>query len=126
MNITDLETRAGEAAELLKAMSNPRRLLILCRLLEGEQCVSELERTVNLSQSALSQHLAKLRERDLVSTKREAQNIYYSLAGDDVRQVLEVLHRIFCDAAPGQRRRGAGRVTLPRTRFRRAAGPARS
>lgn len=124
MDVKDLEARAGEAAILLRAMSNPHRLSILCRLLGGERRVSELEKTVSLSQSALSQHLAKLRECGLVATRREAQNIYYSLAGDDVRQVLEVLHRIFCDVGPGPRRRTAGRKPGPETRSRRATDPA--
>lgn len=126
MDIQDLEARAGEAARLMKAMSNPHRLSILCRLLDGERCVSELEETASLSQSALSQHLAKLRESGLVITRREAQNIYYSLAHDDVRQVLEVLHRIFCDMASEPRREVANAGPALKAQLRRATDPAKS
>lgn len=96
MNIKELEARAGEAAKLLKAMSNPHRLLILCQLLSGERRVSELEEVTGLSQSALSQHLARLRADGVVATRRESQRIYYSLSGTEVHQVIDVLHQIFC------------------------------
>lgn len=99
MNIEELESRAGEAAKLLKAMSNPHRLLILCQLLSGERRVSELEEVTGLSQSALSQHLARLRTDGVVCTRRESQRIYYSLAGTEVHQVIGVLHQIFCKAS---------------------------
>lgn len=97
MNIRELENRAEAAAKLLKAMSNPHRLFVLCQLLDGERRVSELETATGLSQSALSQHLARLRSDGIVVTRREAQSIYYSLAGNDVHQVIGVLHGIFCD-----------------------------
>jgi DNA-binding transcriptional ArsR family regulator len=77
------------AGKLLKAMSNEHRLLILQNLLESEKCVGDLEQIVGLSQSALSQHLARLRRDDLVKTRRVAQTIYYSLAGDEVSSVIE-------------------------------------
>ena len=77
MNIQDLTSRSEEVAELLKAMANSHRLLILCELNKGERTVSALEAVVPLSQSALSQHLAKLRDYGIVSTRREAQSIYY-------------------------------------------------
>ena len=88
------------AAKRLKAMSNENRLLILCQLLGGERRVAELERLTGLGQSALSQHLAKLRASSLVKTRRKSQNILYSLAGDDLDQVVGVLHRLFCKADP--------------------------
>jgi DNA-binding transcriptional ArsR family regulator len=91
-----MERGASQASRLLKAMANERRLLILCYLAEAEHSVGELVEKVGLSQSALSQHLAKLRSDGLVETRRDAQNIFYSLAGDDVTRVLAVLHDIYC------------------------------
>jgi DNA-binding transcriptional ArsR family regulator len=84
------------AGKLLKAMSNEHRLLILQNLLESEKCVGDLEQIVGLSQSALSQHLARLRRDDLVKTRRVAQTIYYSLAGDEVSSVIETLYQLYC------------------------------
>ncbi len=81
-------TQLGEAARLLKALANEKRLLLLCKLVEGERSVSELNASVDRSQSALSQHLAVLRSDKLVSTRREAQTIYYSLAPGPAQQVL--------------------------------------
>lgn len=91
-----------EASNLLKAMSNASRLLILCRLLEGEKSVTDLENLIGLSQSAISQHLAVLRENNLVKAVRNGQSILYSIAGDKPRAIIEVLHRIFssCEALP--------------------------
>ena len=85
------------ASKLLKAMSNERRLMILCQLMRGEKCVGELERSVRLSQSAISQHLARLRKDSLVRTRRAGQTIFYSLAGSDTTSVIEALHGIFCN-----------------------------
>lgn len=84
------------ATKLLKAMSNPHRLMILCQLLGNEKRVGELEHLTGLSQSALSQHLARLRRDKLVRTRREAQTIFYSAANNDVDQVIRVLHELFC------------------------------
>ncbi len=91
-----MEAQAGEAAELLKAMANPQRLRMLCLLIEREMSVGEINALVPLSQSALSQHLAVLRERQLVKTRREAQTVYYSVADGTVHDVIEALHRNFC------------------------------
>lgn len=96
MNIAELEPRADEAAELLAAMANPKRLLILCNLLYEELSVGELSERVQLGQSPLSQHLAKLRAMKLVSTRRDGQMILYRLASDGVASVLETLHGIYC------------------------------
>ncbi|MCG7531617.1 metalloregulator ArsR/SmtB family transcription factor [Psychrobium sp. MM17-31] len=81
---------------LLKMMANRNRLMILCSLLEQERSVSELNEIVPLSQSALSQHLSALRQAELVSTRRQAQTIYYSVASDNVRAVLDTLYQRFC------------------------------
>lgn len=99
MQVTDREVlhdNARRASCLLKAMSNQHRLLILCQLLRGEKCVGELERLVGLSQSAMSQHLARLRRDNLVKTRRRAQTIYYSLAGEEASSVLEALYAFYC------------------------------
>jgi DNA-binding transcriptional ArsR family regulator len=85
-----------EVADVLKAMSNSHRLLILCELHSGERSVSELEAVVPLSQSALSQHLAKLRDYGVVTTRREAQSIYYSLADPRVASLIGTLYALFC------------------------------
>lgn len=90
------EANASVAASLLKAMSNPHRLMILCRLGAGEASVGELQVDSGLSQSALSQHLAVLRQRALVDTRRDAQTIYYRLSDPAVRQVIETLMKIYC------------------------------
>lgn len=101
MNIADLQANARKASTLLKAMSNERRLLILCHLSLGEKSVGELEELVGLSQSALSQHLARLRRDRLVTTRRSAQNIYYSLHGDEAKRVMATLHDLYCARQPG-------------------------
>ncbi len=92
-----LEHKAENAANLLKALSNEKRLVIACVLRKGEQCVGDLEQMVGLSQSALSQHLARLRRDGIVKTRREAQTIYYSLSDDRVHAVLDCLGELFCD-----------------------------
>ncbi len=96
MNITDFHDSAKEAADLLKALSNDRRLMILCLLSAGEKTVGELEKSVGLRQSALSQHLARLRRDGLVRTRRESQNIYYALEGDNAVRVIETLAGLYC------------------------------
>lgn len=97
MKIEDLQANARKASTLLKAMSNERRLLILCYLSTGEKSVGELEGLVGLSQSALSQHLARLRRDKLVRTRRSAQNIYYSLSGGEATAVMGTLHALYCE-----------------------------
>ncbi len=93
---TQLRENAEKAARLLKSMSHPGRLMVLCYLLDGESSVSELNKNVSLSQSALSQHLAGLRKAGLVRTRRESQMIYYRLTGHAVPEVLETLYNIYC------------------------------
>ncbi len=95
-DIAVLEERAEEAAALLAAMANAKRLLVLCHLVDGEQSVGDLAAIAGISQSALSQHLAKLRLQGLVATRREAQTIYYSLASAEVRALIETLYRLYC------------------------------
>lgn len=95
MDIKEFEEQVLVATNLLKAMSNENRLLILCQLIHGEKTVGELEEVIGLSQSALSQHLAVLRQNDLVATRRDAQSIYYSLAGEEPEAVIEALYELF-------------------------------
>ncbi|HTH27509.1 MAG TPA: metalloregulator ArsR/SmtB family transcription factor [Sphingobium sp.] len=89
---------ADEAAALLKALAHPARLLVLCQLVEGESSVGELQPITGLSMSALSQHLAVLREMELVTTRRESQTIYYSLAEGPAMGVLDALYAAYCAA----------------------------
>ena len=83
-------------------MANKRRLLILCQLADGEKSVGELEALVNLSQSALSQHLAILRRHGLVQTRRRAQSIYYSLASAEAAGIMATLYELYCGGAAGK------------------------
>jgi ArsR family transcriptional regulator, virulence genes transcriptional regulator len=94
--LAGLEGKAGEASQLLTAMANAKRLMVLCNLLAGERSVGELAETVGLSSAALSQHLGKMRALKLVRTKRDGQTIYYRLASREVRDVLKTLYRLFC------------------------------
>lgn len=87
---------AREAVTLLKAMSNENRLLVLCQLAKGEKCVGDLEKAVGLSQSALSQHLARLSHDGIVQARRSAQNIFYSLRGDAPERVITLLFELYC------------------------------
>lgn len=96
MDIQALKEKSGQASRLLKSLANDKRLLILCYLSETERSVGELERLVDLSQSALSQHLARLRRDNLVQTRRAAQTIYYSIASPEADAVLQTLHGLFC------------------------------
>ncbi|WP_222434282.1 ArsR/SmtB family transcription factor [Luteimonas wenzhouensis] len=93
-----MQAHAGEAARLLKALANERRLQVLCLLADGERPVGELARLLQLSQSAVSQHLAVLREEGLVATRREAQQVYYALAPGPGARLMETLHAIYCGA----------------------------
>ncbi|CAA7626665.1 putative DNA-binding transcriptional regulator [Candidatus Terasakiella magnetica] len=96
MELEKLKDSARRASALLKAMSNEHRLMILCQLLPGEKSVGELERIIGLSQSALSQHLARLRRDNLVQTRRQAQTIFYSLAGAEASAVINTLYGLYC------------------------------
>lgn len=93
----ELHDKAAHAVELLKAMANEWRLMILCQLADGEKTVSELQDTLGLSQSALSQHLAVLRRERIVNSRKHAQSVSYSLAGEDAPKVMKALHEVFCE-----------------------------
>jgi len=96
MNMMDLQKQSQKAAELLKMMSNEKRLQILCHLGECELSVNELVDIIGLSQSALSQHLAVLRAQNLVSTRRQAQMIFYSIKDNAVNEILKTLYQLYC------------------------------
>jgi DNA-binding transcriptional ArsR family regulator len=97
--LDQMKVHASDAAALMKTLGNEQRLLVLCNLLEQPMTVGELNERVSLSQSALSQHLALLREAGLVETRREAQSIHYSLPPGPVTRVIALLQDIYC--APG-------------------------
>jgi ArsR family transcriptional regulator len=92
-----LEERAGEVAGILRALANERRLMILCKLVEwGEANVNTLADAIGLSQSALSQHLAKMRAEGLVTFRRESQTLWYRIADPRIEQLFATLHKLFC------------------------------
>lgn len=97
MKTKQLADHSTAAANLLSAMANPKRLLILCNLVKGEMPVGVLAGRVGLSQSALSQHLSKLRAQKLVKTRRDAQTIYYSSNAPSVLKILETLEDIYLE-----------------------------
>ena len=101
-----MHTAAGQASELLKSLANPHRLMILCQLLEGERAVGELAAFLDLRASTVSQHLSLLRRDGLVTSRRDAQTIYYSVSSPPARRVLETLFMLFCTDGD------AGDVTL--------------
>ncbi|HDV5478144.1 TPA: winged helix-turn-helix transcriptional regulator [Vibrio cholerae] len=99
MNLQEMEKNSAKAVVLLKAMANERRLQILCMLLDNELSVGELSSRLELSQSALSQHLAWLRRDGLVNTRKEAQKtVFYTLSSTEVKAMIELLHRLYCQA----------------------------
>ncbi len=95
-NYADLEKNAGEAADFLKAMASPHRLMLLCLLADGERSVSELTGELGLRQATVSQHLARLRQEGLVATRREAQTIYYSIADPAAASIIAILYKTYC------------------------------
>jgi DNA-binding transcriptional ArsR family regulator len=103
--IDEMRAHAGDAAHLMKALGNEQRLLILCHLLARPLSVGELNERLELSQSALSQHLALLREAGLVDTRREAQSIFYSLPPGPVTRIMALLQDIYCSVPPAPRAR---------------------
>lgn len=95
-SIDDMQAAAGEACRLLKVLSNPDRLLILCRLAEGEMSVGRLEESLGIRQPTLSQQLTVLREEALVATRREGKHIHYRIDSPQAMAVMQVLHQQFC------------------------------
>ena len=98
MDFDAMQRNASDAVNLLKGLANESRLMIMCVLSEGEVSVGQLNQRIKLSQSALSQHLAVLREQELVQTRRESQTIYYRLADTAALSIIELLHKVYCEA----------------------------
>ena len=96
IDIDIMEAAADRASDLLKALANRHRLLIICQLLDGERSVGDLAEFLGLRDSTVSQHLALLRKDGMVSARRDAQTIYYSIASDPAREVLNALYRVYC------------------------------
>jgi DNA-binding transcriptional ArsR family regulator len=97
-----MEAKANEVAGVLRAVANERRLMILCRLVEvGEAHVGGLAETVGLSQSALSQHLAKMRAEGIVATRRESQTVWYRIADPRIERLFATLHELYCRPGAG-------------------------
>jgi DNA-binding transcriptional ArsR family regulator len=105
IGIEDIEV----AAELLKSLSNPQRLQIVCALAEGEQGVSDLERKLEIRQPSLSQHLASLREASIIAGRREAKAVFYRISDARAAMLVEALHAIFCEPP----RRGSRKAASP-------------
>lgn len=98
-----LEKKATEVAEILRALANERRLMVLCKLVEwGEGNVTALAEAAGLSQSALSQHLARMREEGLITFRRESQTLWYRIADPRVEQLFASLHELFCEPRKGR------------------------
>ena len=98
LDYDSMQQNASDAVSLLKGLANESRLMIMCVLSEGEVSVGELNKRIKLSQSALSQHLAVLRDQGLVQTRRESQTIYYRLEDTAAMNIIELLHEVYCKA----------------------------
>ena len=97
MDLASFAQKAGDVADILKALGNGRRLMMLCKLVEhGERTVTDLAADVGLSQSALSQHLAKMREDELVTFRRERQTLWYQIADARIEALLATLYQLYC------------------------------
>jgi DNA-binding transcriptional ArsR family regulator len=95
--IETMRKGAGKAVPLLKVMAHEKRLIILCCLMDQEMAVSTLSEKVGIKQATLSQHLTALRHQGLVTTRRDAQTIYYKLNNQEVERIIALLHELFCD-----------------------------
>ena len=100
----ELAIAAGEATALLKSMANQSRLQVLCLLVNGEKSVTELEQHLNIPQPRLSQHLARLREDGMVAARRSVKLVYYSLASEEARLLVGLLHQIYCPVIESESR----------------------
>jgi DNA-binding transcriptional ArsR family regulator len=87
---------AGKASELMKTLGHKDRLMVLCHLISGEKSVGELAGLLDIPQSPLSQHLARMRKEALVKTRREAQTIYYSIASEEAARMVGLMHELYC------------------------------
>jgi DNA-binding transcriptional ArsR family regulator len=100
VDVETMRNAAGAASELLKALANPHRLMIVCQLIEGPRSVGQLAEFLGIRDSTVSQHLALLRRDGLVSATREAQTIWYAISSPEAKALLETLYRLYCAPAP--------------------------
>jgi len=96
MELSEMKDRANDVADLLKTMAHQERLMVLCQLIEGEVGVTQLQENSSLSQSAFSQQLSVLRKNEIVTVRKESQQVFYSLADPRIKDLITSLHRIFC------------------------------
>ena len=101
LDLEKMKTSAGKACQMMKVLSNPDRLMLLCQLSQGEKRVGELEEILGIVQPTLSQQLTVLRDEELVVTRREGKNIYYQIASPQAMAVMEVLFQQFCGPQEG-------------------------
>ncbi|NQZ92413.1 MAG: helix-turn-helix transcriptional regulator [Moritella sp.] len=97
MDMNDMKERATEVADVLKTMTHPERLMVLCQLVDGEVSASQLQENSTLSQSAFSQHLAVLRKNNIVKVRKESQSVFYSLADERIEALIASFYKIFCE-----------------------------
>jgi len=102
VNIDDMRAAAAQAVAMLRTLGNEKRLMVLCHLVDGEISVGALAKELGIEQAPLSQQLARLRRDGLVETRREAQTIYYSLAGDEAVRIIRLLYDMYCVPSPGR------------------------
>ena len=96
INLKKMKKAAGKASALMKTLGHKDRLMVLCQLASGEKSVGELSDLLNIPQSPLSQHLARMRQEDLVSTRRDMQTIFYSLKANEAHRIIECLYELYC------------------------------
>ncbi len=94
-----MASAAQKASELMKTLGHKDRLMVLCHLASGEKSVGELAKLLDIPQSPLSQHLARMRKESLVTTRREAQTIYYSIASEDASRIVGLMHELYCSVS---------------------------
>lgn len=102
IDLDAMRSAASQACGLLKVLANPDRLLLLCQLSQGEHCVSEMESLLNIQQPTLSQQLGVLREEQLVNTRREGKQIFYSIASNEAMAVMQAMYQLFCIKGKGK------------------------
>jgi DNA-binding transcriptional ArsR family regulator len=112
MNVESMSAAADQASDLLKALSSRHRLLIICQLIEGERSVGELADLLGIRVPTVSQHLALLRRDGLVKPRRDGQTIWYSIASEPARQLLQSLYRVYCSPTPALARDARGGRSL--------------
>jgi DNA-binding transcriptional ArsR family regulator len=108
INCNDMHTAADEASNLLKALSNRHRLLIVCQLIEKERSVGELAALLDIRDSTVSQHLALLRKDGVVTARRDGQTIWYSIGSEPARELVSTLYRVYCEPAEACAPKGRG------------------